>query len=327
MPDPNTTQDPAVDAATPDVSATPPASESGKGEAAQVPSSQTESGSEPSGDDSQNVSSSSSEPSDENLTVEELRKKYSESSKEARLRKEEAELANRRVEEETRKTQQLQENLLSVITENRDTFERYLNNQGFSPAEKEQYLNYYDTQIAKGEQPTAPGQAPVSQQATETPQSPSTPPANPVRERWMREKDQEEATKIAERQKASKEFLEDPSNKELDQVTLNAIWNQAEYLDTKHGSPPAEALKSARRLVVEADSLKDEGYVEGLRDAYVGGVSKGVSGGSSSKGSAFTLSKKDQAFVEAEIADEGLTGQAAEDFRRQYALRVQKAKE
>ena len=247
-------------------------------------------------------------------TVEELKEKYAASSREARLLKEEKEL-------EERKARQLQEDLLSVVTESRETFDKYLDKQGLSPTEKDYYLNIYDTQIDKGQKPTVP-----NPQATER-AIPSMPPVNPVRESWMREMDQERATKIEAQRKASQEFMADPSNKELDQPTLSAIWAQAEYFDTKRGLRPDEALKAARRLVVESESLKDEGYIEGVRDAYVGGVNKGVSGGSGVKGSAFTLSKKGEAFVSTEIRDRGLTGQAAEDFRRAYALREQRSKE
>ena len=319
MADPNAVQDPAQDAATPDVSVSSPAPEDSKEEPKQESQPQVES------DDNQDV-----DPGDADLSVEELKKKYSESSKEARLRKEEAELANSRAEQESQKLRELQEDFLSVITESRETFQKYLDNKGFSPAEKEQWLGYYDTQIAKGEQPAAPSQQPQpqfqGQQATVPSQVPST-PMDRIRRMWMSEKDQEMARKVRERDDATQAFLADPRNKELDKVTLNAIWSQAEYFDVKKGLKPKEALEAARRVVVEAESIKDEGYVEAVRDSYTPGVSKGVSGGGGSKGSAFKLSKKDQAFVETEIANEGLTGQAAEDFRRAYALRVQQAKE
>jgi hypothetical protein len=95
------------------------------------------------------------ESGDENLSVEELKQKYSASSKEARLLKEEKELEARKVEE-------LQQELLATVTESKETFTKYLDRKGLSPAEREEYLRIYDTQIAKGEEPTVP-------QATELP--------------------------------------------------------------------------------------------------------------------------------------------------------------
>lgn len=310
MADPNATQDPAVNAATPDVSVSSPATEGGKEEANNLPQPQAEGG------QPQDLGSG-----DEDLSVEELKKKYSESSKEARLLKEEKEREAEKARQESLKVRQLQEDFLSVITESKETFERYLDKQGLSPADKEQYLAMYDTQIAKGQQPTAP-----SPQATGVATQP-LPPVNPLRESWMRDMDREWNTKVEARSKASQEFLADPANKDLDEMTLSVIWTQAEYYDVKHGMKPDEALKAARRAVLETESIKDEGYIEGVRDTYVGGISKGVSGSSGAKGSAFTLSKKDEAFVNAEIQNRGLTGQEAESFRKDYALRVQRSKE
>jgi hypothetical protein len=303
MADPNV-QAPVDDTATPATSVPSPAPESGNEGANNLPNTQVE---------ETTPQKLEGESGDENLSVEELKQKYSASSKEARLLKEEKELEARKVEE-------LQQELLATVTESKETFTKYLDRKGLSPAEREEYLRIYDTQISKGQEPTIP-------QATEPPVVPSTPPVNPVRESWMREMDQERFAKIEAQRKASQEFLADPENKELDQSTLKAIWALAEHYDSKQGLKPEDAIKAAKRAILQSEEIKNEGYVEGVRDAYVGGVSKGVSGSSASKGSAFSLPKKDEAFVNAEIQNRGLTGQQAEDFKRDYALRLQRKKE
>lgn len=311
------TQDPAV---TPDVTtATPvaegssPAPESSKDDANLDQSQGQGSTQEP--------SSSKPDSTDADLSVEELKTKYSESSKEARIRKEEA-------EQERAKVRELEQELLATVTESRETFEKYLDKKGLSPEERTNWLNYYDKELAPNQKPqaTETGQ-PAQPQSPQLPQQPPSAPEDPIRRSWMKEMDAKAREKFEARQKASQEFMDTPENKELSKAALNAIWRYAEYLDEDKGLSPQEALQQARKYVVNIEESKDEGYVEGVRD-FASGVSRGVSGsGSKSKGSAFTLGKRDQAFVDAHCAKHGLTGQAREEFERAYALKVQRDKD
>lgn len=311
------TQDPAV---TPDVTPATPANE---GSSPTPESSKDDANLDQSQEQGSTQEPSSSKPSsaDAELSVEELRTKYSESSKEARIRKEEAEQERARVKE-------LEQELLSTVTESRETFEKYLDRKGLSPDERANWMNYYDTQLAPKEnsQATETGQ-PAQPQTPPQPQQPPSAPQDPIRKAWMDKMDQEAREKFEARQKASQEFMDTPENKELSKSALNAIWKYAEYLDEDKGLSPQEALQQARKYVVNIEESKDEGYIEGVRD-FASGVSRGVSGsGSKSKGSAFTLGKKDQAFVDTHCAKHGLTGQAKEEFERAYALKVAKNKE
>lgn len=251
------------------------------------------------------------------LSVEELREKYSASSKEARLLKEEKEREMRRAEE-------LQQELLAAVTKDRPTFETYLDNKGLTPDEKVYYMSIYDTQIAPQK-----GNAETSPQATKQPEQvlPSTQPANPIRESWMSQKDQEVMAKFEAQVQASKEFFNRDDNKDLSPAARNAIVAQAEYFDIEKGMTPAEALAAARKVVLSPEEIQEEGYVEAVRDSMVG-ITRGVSGsGSGSKGSAFTLPKKHQAFVEQEIRNRGLKDKEAEEYRQAYALRLARKSE
>ncbi len=309
-------QDPAVTAdvttATPATEASSPTPESSKDEAKLDQSQEQGSTQEP--------SSSTPDSGDAELSVEELKQKYSASSKEARILKEEAELEKKRVKE-------LEQELLATVTESRDTFEKYLDKKGLSPEERTNWLNYYDKEVAPSQsQATEQGQSAQPQTPQQPPQFPSA-PMDPIRRSWVTEMDQKAKEKFETRQRASQEFLDAPENRELSKPALNAIWKYAEYLDEDKGLSPQEALQQARKYVVNIEESKDEGYVEGVRD-FASGVTRGVSGsGGKSKGSAFTLGKRDQAFVDAHCAKHGLTGQAREEFERAYALKVAKDKE
>lgn len=247
--------------------------------------------------------------------VEKLRRDYSASSKEARLQKEEKERAIERAEK-------LQQELLATVTRSRDTFQDYLESKGLSPEEKVYYMNIYDKEIA-------PKRGDTTQARENLVQSiPSAPPVNPIRESWMSKIDQEMAAKYQAQKEAVDEFFSRDENKNLDPVEQQAIRTLAEALDVKHGYSPREALEAARKRVLSADEIREQGYIDGVRDSFVGGISRGVSGASgSNKGSAFTLPKKHQAFVDAEIQRKGLTGKAAEDYKRSYALKLARESE
>jgi hypothetical protein len=288
-------QDPSVQEATPEETSDPsPAPESGKEGATTTESGQ------------------SSQVEDKDLSVEELQKKYSASSKEARLLKEEK-------EREAKRAEQLQQELLSTVTKDRSTFESYLDNKGLSPEQKLYYMNVYDSEIAPKK-----GQANESGKATENQEqgTPSPAPQNPIREQWMSKVDQEYQAKFEAQRQAAEEFFGSPENVELAPEEKKAIIAQAEMLDTKYGYSPQEALATARKRVLSPEEIKNEGYVDGIRDSLVGGVQRGVSGASPKKGSAFTLPKKHQKFVDGEIKRKGLTGKAADEYREAYALKL-----
>lgn len=294
-------QDPEVSSepqATPDAtSVSSPAPESGKEEANNLQSSQEE-GTE---------------------SVEELRQKYSASSKEARLLKEEK-------EREAARAEQLQQELLATVTKDRTTFESYLDNKGLTPEEKVYYMGIYDKQIAPSREQ---GETGISQQASEQlqPVSPSSQPANPVREAWMTQKDQEVMVKFQAQQKASEEFFNRQDNQDLHPAARKAIIAQAEYNDMVLGMSPAEALENARKVILTPEQISEEGYVEAVRDS-ISAPSRAMSGtGGKSKGSAFTLPKKHQAFVDSEIQRRGMNDKEAEEYRRDYALRLARKSE
>lgn len=252
---------------------------------------------------------------EETESVEDLRQKYSASSKEARLLKEEK-------EKEAARAEQLQQELLATVTKDRGTFEEYLDNKGLTPEEKVYYMSVYDKQIAPSRNK---GETGVSQQASEDLQavSPSSEqPVNPVREAWMNQKDQEMMAKFEAQKKASEEFFNREDNQDLHPAARKAIIAQAEYNDSVLGMTPAEALDNARKVILTPEQISEEGYVEAIRDT-VSAPSRSVSGsGGKSKGSAFTLPKKHQAFVDAEIQRRGLDDKQAEEYRKEYTLRL-----
>lgn len=244
--------------------------------------------------------------------VEELRQKYSASSKEARLLKEEK-------ERESARAEQLQQELLATVTKDRKTFEEYLDNKGLTPEEKVYYMGIYDTQVAPQKESTTP-------QATEPSVLPSTHP-DPLRESWMRQKDQEVLAKFEAQKKASQEFFDREDNLDLHPSAKRAIIAQAEYNDEVLGMSPSEALENARKIILTPEQISDEGYVEAIKDS-VTMPNRGLSGsGSKSKGSAFTLPRKHQAFVDAEIQKRGMNEKEAEEYRRNYALRLARKSE
>lgn len=244
------------------------------------------------------------------LSVEELREKYSASSKEARLLKEEKE--------------QIQRELLATVTKSREIFEGYLDGKGLTPEEKIYYMNIYDSEVAP-QQGNAQNTPQATKQQGQT--LPSTQSANPIRESWMSQKDQEVMAKFEAQAQASREFFNRDENKDLTPVARNAIVAQAEYFDLEKGMSPSEALNAARRVVLSPEEIQEEGYVEAVRDSMIG-VNRGMSGsGSGMKGTAFTLPKKHQAFVEQEIRNRGLKDKEAEEYRQAYALRLARKSE
>ena len=243
------------------------------------------------------------------------KKRYSDSSKEAARLKEEAERFKSVAEEQQAK-------LLTQITKTRDTYEEFINEQGLSPQEKEYYMNIYDTQIA-------PSKLLNKKAATEETGSTPTPsldqmpkPVDPVRQAWMNRLDSQERDKWEEQTNATRDFFNKEENQKLPSMVQESIRATAAMLDQEFGYKPAEALTVARKRILEPETLRDEGYSEGVRDTMVGGISRGVSGGGAKSEETIKLPARDEAFIQSEAQRKGLKGDAVNELRRKYAERL-----
>lgn len=210
--------------------------------------------------------------------------------------------------------------LLSIVTESRETFEKYVNSKGFSPEDKEHYMNVYDSQIA----PSKLINTPV---ATETTTDNPTPPIelpkrNPYRENWMNRLDILEQEKFEEQSRASKDFFEDPINKELPFSVRESIKSTAAMLDQEYNYTPADALAAAKKRILDPEAIRNEGYAAGVQDSMTGGISRGTLGGGAKATEQTRLPKKDEAFIQQEVNRKGLNAEAAEKLRKEYAKRL-----
>jgi len=245
------------------------------------------------------------------------KKRYSDSSKEAARLKEEAERYKQLAEEH-------QQRLLAQITKTRETYEEFINEQGLSPQEKEYYMNIYDTQIAPSKLLNENNNA-VTEQTGSTP-APSLDQIprqeDPVRQAWMNRLDSQERERWEEQANATREFFSREENKKLPPLVQESIRATAAMLDQEFGYKPAEALAVARKRLLEPESLIDEGYNEGVRDTMVGGISRGIAGGSARSEETIKLPPRDEAFIQAEAQRKGLKGEAVNELRRKYAERL-----
>lgn len=243
------------------------------------------------------------------------KKRYSDSSKEAARLKEEAERYKTLAEEQ-------QQRLLLQITKDRDTYEEFIDEQGLSPQEKEYYMNIYDTQIAPSKLVSKKA---VTEQTGSTPSPSASPipePADPVRQAWMNRLDSQEREKWERQASATRDFFSREENKKLPYMVQESIRATAAMLDQEFGYEPEKALEVARKRILEPEALVDEGYNEGVRDAMVGGISRGISGGSARSEETIKLPPRDEAFVQLEAQRKGLKGDAIEELRRKYAERL-----
>lgn len=254
-----------------------------------------------------------------NLSQEESvdwKKRYSDSSAEATRLREEADKYKSMVESN-------QAELLNQITKSRDTYEDYINEKGLSPQEKEYYMNIYDTQIAparlisKKATTEEPGSTP-SPSGTMIPQQ----HADPIRESWMNRLDSQEREKWEAQVSATRDFFGREENKKLPGTVQESIRATAAMLDQEFGYKPSEALEVARKRILEPESLRDEGYTEGVRDSLTGGITRGFGGGGAKSEETVKLPAKDEAFVQLEAQRKGLKGDQVNELRRKYAERL-----
>lgn len=242
------------------------------------------------------------------------KKRYSDSSREASRLKEEAERYRQQAEE-------AQSKLLNQITKTREDYEEFINEQELSPKEKEYYMNIYDTKIAPSKL--------TSKSATEQPASTPSPSnsfipqqADPIREAWMNRLDSQEREKWEAQVSATRDFFGKEENRKLPLAVQESIRATAAMLDQEFGYKPAEALEVARKRILDPESIRDEGYTEGIRDSMTGGITRGFSGGSAKSEETIKLPARDEAFIQSEALRKGLKGDAVNEFRRKYAERL-----
>jgi hypothetical protein len=241
------------------------------------------------------------------------KKRYSDSSREVARIKEETENLRRQAEE-------AQSELLNQITKTREDYEEYIDKKELSPAEKEYYMNIYDTKIAPSKL--------TSRQVTEPSGTPSPSndfipqQADPIREAWMNRLDSQEREKWQTQVSATRDFFGKEENRKLPLAVQESIRATAAMLDQEYGYKPVEALEVAKRRILDPESIRDEGYTEGIRDSMTGGITRGFSGGSAKSEETIKLPARDEAFIQAEALRKGLKGDAVNEFRRKYAERL-----
>jgi hypothetical protein len=232
---------------------------------------------------------------------------------------EEARRLVRERDEYQKRVEDLTDSTLRFVTRDRQTFEGYLDTQGLSQDEKQQYLTAYDSQYMAP--PT--NQAPPAQQTPPGMQGEKpAPQMDPYKERVLDEAADKLRRQVETRRMATQEFLENQENKQLSTETLRAIWPLAFKLETEDGLDPKTAIGRAKNIIVGQDDVQSEGYAQGLSDALLGLGSQGVSGGSQGSRKNDQLPPAHEQFVRSHIQNEGLEGKAAEDFRRRYVERL-----
>lgn len=250
---------------------------------------------------------SSSEPSDQAEPSQEIdyKTRYSESSKEARRLYEEKKKAEEELEA-------IRENTLRFVTSDRQRFVDYLESQDLSADDRQKYIDAYDAQNPPQSKPQPVQPGTMGQPA----------PLDPYKERVLDEAAERLQRQVESRQKATQRFLDDKENQKLSRETLNAVWPLAFKLETESGLDPDEALSRAKSIIVGQGEVSDQSYAQGLSDALFGNVTTGVVGGSGGSKKTDRLPPEHEQFVQDHIRNEGLTGKAAEDFRRGYVERL-----
>ena len=245
--------------------------------------------------------------------------KYKESSREAhRLVEEKKELETQ--------VEQVQQNALEFALGDRGRFEQYLDHSNVGPDRKEKLLTWYDTSYSaqnQGQQPP-----PAAPNTSDTPQPTGWRP-DPVMQDMLSSQREEYQKKLEEQSSAWKEFESEDANKNLPDTTKSAIAAVAYDLDTKAGYSPKDAIAEARKRVLDLESVKGEGYAQGLNDGLRGVDSRGVDSATTKPEGGERLPAKHESFIQMEIDRKGWKpgSKEAREFRQRYVDRYNRKKE
>lgn len=228
---------------------------------------------------------------------------------------EEARRLFREKQELEKKYKQAEESILGFVMQDRQRLSDFLDSRGVSDDEKQRYLSAYDAQNGPQQRP----QNPATQGRTLPRQAD---PLDPFRNQVLDDAAQKLKSQVEARQAATQRFLQDEGNRALSKETLNAIWPLAYKLETEDHLDPDSALARAKSIIVGQDEVESQNYYKGLSDALFGNTTAGVSGGAGGSKGVDRLPPEHEAFVQAEIANEGLKGKDAEAFRKRYIERL-----
>jgi hypothetical protein len=248
--------------------------------------------------------------------------KYKESSREAHKLVEEKKSLEEQME-------QVQQNTLAFALADRGRFEQYLDHSQVGPDRKEKLLNWYDTSYSPQQQGEKPQQPPPEEPQASDTQRPAGWQPDPVMQDMLSEQRSEYQKKLEEQTRAWREFESDDTNKNLPDTTKSAIAAVAYDLDTKAGYSPAEAIAEARKRVLDLESVKGEGYAQGLNDGLRGVDSRGVDSASTKPEGGQKLPAKHEGFIQMEINRKGWKpgSKEAREFRQRYVDRYNRKQE
>lgn len=251
---------------------------------------------------------------DYKTSYEETAKKYSESSREAQRLNEIARAQEAKI--------------LKYAMKSRETFIEYLDEKELSPEQRETALKLYDEQEAQKAKAKENPTQDVPQQGKEKEVETQLPTIDPYTKRALDRLAEEEKRKDEERQSITDEFFSKEENKNLPDWKLDAIAKLVSRYDYEEGLAPREAFNKAVEEVLGKERMleakNNENYIDGIKDALLGGVMSAAPTSNSSKSgySLAGLPKEDRAFVEAYIQNKGLNSEQAQDYIRRYTERL-----
>lgn len=244
---------------------------------------------------------------------EELTKKYSESSKEAQRLNEIAKAQEAKI--------------LKYAMKSRDTFVEYLDEKELSPEQRETALKLFDEQKAKEAKAKETSKEEVPQQGKEEVTIETPPTADPYSKRALERLANEEKRKDEDREAIVTEFFSKEENKNLPKWKLDAITSLVAQYDYDEGMAPRDAFNKAVEEVLGKERMLEakgeENYINGIKDALMGGVVNAAPTSSSKAGySLGNLPKEHKEFVEAYIQNKGLNAEQAQDYIKKYTERL-----
>lgn len=242
-------------------------------------------------------------------------KRYSDSTREAGKLMAERDAERQRAEEAQMAT-------LKFVTKDRGTFEQYLDHQGTSGVDKERLMKWYDTEY-KAENESQPASDNNDAMAN-MPKPKLEDIVDPTTKQFLEQGRNQLDQKMKAQNEAWMKFVNQPEAKGLKQNELQAIGMLAKTLDDNYGYTPEEAIAEASRRILNVNSIRDEGYAEGMKDSsYLSSkAGPGIAGSNQKTESNDSLPGHHERFVRQEIERKRMDSEQAKAYREQYRSRL-----
>jgi hypothetical protein len=259
------------------------------------------------------------------------KKRYSDSSREAKKLAEE----RKQMQKELEQARQGSKQALTFAMQSRGRFEEYLDHIHASPARKQELLQQYDQNYQgndqAGNQAGSTGSDNTQQPQPNQNQVNRTPPVDPLEQMdpttraALQEQRAQYAEKVDKRRRAWDSFMQKEGNN-LSPDMQQALAMSSLAIEKEEQVEPQQAIAEAKRRLLNASEIREEGYAEGMRDGITPGVNRGVGSKSNTKSEqSAQLPPKHERYLRWEMDRKGIepNSDEARKMRANYAERLQ----